>query len=276
MTINKEKCQRCRKCEVVCPTQALDIDAQKPITDCIACYHCLAVCPTNAFNNPTHLSGSCFQVHISPDEFELLMQQRRSYRQFKSTPIPSDVLKEFITRMRYSPTASNTQALEFTVIQDPKLLQKVNDLTIQTITNAFNKSLNRWTQPLIRLLKGASFLDTMLRSKRKFLKKAQIAPDMITYQAPAMILIHAPAAPTGMPIHDAGIWTGMATLYAELLDLGTCINGFVVNAVKRNKALKELLQIPTNHEVHSVLLVGYPKIKYSNRVERKQPKIKFI
>jgi len=276
MTINEEKCIRCKKCEVVCPAQSLDIDAKTAAEDCIACYHCLSVCPADAFNKQSNITGPYFQINISPREFELLMQQRRSNRQFKSTPIDPDVLSEFITRMRYSPTASNSQALEFTVIQDQELLQKINDITIQTLTKAFNKGINPWTKPLIKLLKGQSFLNSMQRSKRKFLSKAEIAPDMITYQAPAMILIHTPSTPTGMPVHDANIWTGMATLYAELLELGTCINGFVVNAVKRNKELKQLMHIPSHHQVHSAILIGYPKIKYSNRIERKIPKINFL
>lgn len=276
MTINEEKCKRCKKCEVVCPTQSLDINAKTVVEDCIACYHCLSVCPADAITKPSSILGPCFQINISPQEFELLMQQRRSYRLFKSTPIDPSVLKEFITRMRYSPTASNAQTLAFTVIQDQELLQKVNDLTLQTLTKAFNKGINRWTKPLIKLLKGQSFLDSMQGSKRKFLKKAEIAPDMITYRAPAMILIHTPSTPTGMPVHDANIWTGMATLYAELLELGTCINGYVVNAVKRNEEIKQLMQIPAHHQVHSAILIGYPKIKYSHRIERKIPKINFL
>jgi len=276
MTINEEKCRRCKKCEVVCPTQSLDINAKTTVEDCIACYHCLSVCQADAITNSSNITGPCYQINISPREFELLMQQRRSYRLFKSTPVDPDILTEFITRMRYSPTASNSQTLEFTVIQDQELLQKVNDITIQTLTKAFNKGLNQWTKPLIKLLKGEAFLNSMQRSKQKFLKKAQITPDMITYQAPAMILIHTPSTPTGMPVHDANIWTGMATLYTELLELGTCINGFVVNAVKRNNALKQLMQIPAHHQVHSAILIGYPKIKYSNRVERKLPKITIL
>lgn len=99
---------------------------------------------------------------------------------------------------------------------------------------------------------------------------------MITYKAPALILIHAPKTPTGMPTHDANIWTGMASLYAELLELATCINGYIVNAFKRNKDLKKLVAIPPAHEVHSAILIGYPKLKYKSRVERKTPKINFI
>lgn len=100
------------------------------------------------------------------------MQQRRSCRQFKSTPINPEILKEFIMRMRFSPTASNAQNLQFTIIQDPKLLKQINDGTIETITKAFNKGVNAWTTPLIKWLKGKECLNAMLHSKRKFLNKA--------------------------------------------------------------------------------------------------------
>ena len=79
-----------------------------------------------------------------------------------------------------------------------------------------------------------------------------------------------------MPASDANIWLGMATLYAELLDLSTCINGYLIHAAQRNKQLREIMQLPDKHQLHGALLIGYPKTKYINRVERSLPVVKII
>jgi len=275
MEVITSKCRRCKKCEKLCPVNGISIDDNSISEDCIMCYHCAAICPVQANSNSSHTIGKTYQNDIRPDEFELLMQQRRSHRIFNTQAVSPEILKEFIERMRFSPTASNLQSLQFTVVTNKQKLEEINNLTISTLTKAFN-GINAMTKPFIKLFSGIETLRSMEKSKSKFLNKAAVKKDMITYNAPALILIHSPDNPVGMPCHDANIWTGMATLYAELLDLCTCINGYIVNASKRNKRLKASVQIPANHKIHSALLIGYPKYKFENRVDRKKPSINFI
>jgi len=275
MEINADKCRECKKCETICPINGICIDENHFSPECIKCYHCSAICPEQAIVCADNLLGKTNQNNIRPLDFELLMQQRRSHRFFSSQSVSPEILKEFIERMRFSPTASNMQSLHFTVITGKNKLKDINDLTISTLLKAYN-SINVVTTPLIRLFLGKSKLHKMKQSKTKFVTKAATNKEMITYNAPALILIHSADNPVGMPCHDANIWTGMATLYAELLDLCTCINGYIVNAVKRNKKLKNSLQIPANHTLHSALLIGYPKSKFENRVNRNHPPVNFI
>jgi hypothetical protein len=117
---------------------------------------------------------------------------------------------------------------------------------------------------------------TLVKAKQKFLKKAEAKPDMITYNAPVVILVYAPQSLMGMPILNAGIWTGMALLYAETLGLSTCVNGYIVNALAHNTKFRSSLGIPTGHQVFSALLVGYGKKKFAYMVNRQNPTIDWI
>ncbi|WP_430815253.1 nitroreductase family protein [Carboxylicivirga sp. RSCT41] len=274
LVISEDNCIKCKKCESVCPVEGIDIDNKSVAKDCIKCYHCSAICPRKAIGD-RHTTGHTSQNNIQPYDFELLMQQRRSHRIFSTQEVAPAILKEFVEHMRFSPTASNLQSLRFTVITNKNKLKEVNDLTIQTISKAY-RSINWVTKPLIALLKGKAALKKMEQSKRKFMRKAESRNDMICYNAPALIVIHSENIPVGMPCHDAGIWTGMATLYAELLNLSSCINGYIVNAAQRNSKIKEVLHIPGNNEIYSTILIGYPKLKYENRVDRPIPKLRFI
>lgn len=272
--IATERCRKCKKCERICPVSGIDIAEQSISDDCIECYQCGAICPEKAINTDK-IIGESSQNNIQPYDFELLMQQRRSHRVFSNQKVSPEILHEFVDRMRYSPTASNLQSLNFTIACHPQKLKEVNDLSIQTLTKAF-KQINFLTKPLIRMFLGKQRLDQMINSKNKFIRKSKLKKDMITYNAPAMILIHSEKSPVGMPCHDASIWTGMAILYAELLNLKTCVNGYIVNAAKRNPKIKAALQIPDKHEIFGAILIGYPREKYLNRVERLSPKINII
>ena len=275
MKVQGDKCLHCKKCEQLCPVSAVNIDNNSFSEDCIMCYHCVAICPVQAIDDSKNTVGLSSRNTIKPEEFELLMQQRRSHRIFKTQTLSPEILLEFIEHMRYSPTAGNSQGLHFTVVTNKQKLEEVNRLTLSTLIKAFN-GINVVTKPLIRLFSGKKALLKMEKSKSKFLNKAALKKDMITYNAPALIVIHSVNNPVGMPCHDAGIWTGMAALYAEPLGLCTCINGYIVNASNRNKEIKAALQIPARHTIHSTLLIGYPKYKFENRVERKKPNINFM
>ncbi len=274
IAINSDKCIECKKCERVCPVSGIDISTATINEDCIQCHHCAAVCSENAIGSQ-NIIGNASQNNIQPYDFELLMQQRRTHRDFSSKPLSPSIIKEFINHLRYSPTASNRQSLHFTVITNDEQLNRINQLTIETLTKAFN-AVNWLTKPLLKLLKGKSVVQTIEQSKTKFLNKAARDNNMITYNAPALIVIHSEEVPVGMPCHDANIWTGMAILYAELIDLCTCVNGYIVNAAQKNKKLKQCLQIPDNHKVYSTILIGYPKGKFENIVERNLPNIHFL
>ncbi len=269
-----DNCYRCKKCEAVCPVSGININEQTISDDCIKCYHCGAVCSQKAIYSE-YTTGLSTQNNIQPYDFELLMQQRRSHRNFSQRKVAPELLKEFIENLRFSPTASNLQSLHFTVVTNDDIIEEINTLTIDTLTKAY-KGINQLTKPLIRLFAGKSRLQQMEQSKQKFLNKRAINKEMITYNAPAIIVVHSETSPVGMPCHDANIWTGMAILYAELLDLCTCINGYIVNAAKRNKRLKSTLNIPKNHTIYSTILVGYPKIKFENKVERNHPVVNTI
>lgn len=267
-------CNKCKKCEQICPVSGIDITTKTISDDCIKCYHCGAICSQQAIHNEQAL-GHTTQNSIQPYEFELLMQQRRSHRIFSNRTIAPELVSEFINNLRFSPTASNLQSLHFTVITNQDELLRINHLTIETLTQAF-KGINTFTKPLIKLFMGSRKLRMMEVAKQKFLNKKAINKNMICYNAPALILVHSETSLTGMPCHDANIWTGMAVLYAELLDLCTCINGYIVNAAQRNKHLKNSLSIPKNHTIQAALLIGYPKTKFDNKVERPYPVINTI
>jgi nitroreductase/NAD-dependent dihydropyrimidine dehydrogenase PreA subunit len=272
IAINKEKCTGCKTCSDVCPLLAFNNDMTGTPIDCINCQQCGAACPHGAVSFDNIGLYESIRSTIQPDQMKVLIENRRSHRNFSPQKVEKETIESFLTDLRFSPTASNNQNLEFTVLADRSQIAHLNEMVIQTIRGRFKKALNPFTIPFLRFIYGKS-LHTLLAAKQKFVNKSLVKHDMITYNAPVVIIVHAPTAPTGMPMLNAGIWTGMALLYAETKGLATCVNGYTVNALQYNKKLRSSLGIPNHHQVYSCLLLGYPKKKFAFVANRRKPVI---
>jgi nitroreductase len=65
-------------------------------------------------------------------------------------------------------------------------------------------------------------------------------------------------------------------LMAETMGLGTCLNGFLVTAIKRSEELRKVLNISDDHQVHVTFTVGYPDVEFLRLVARNPVNVKWI
>ena len=275
LLINDSTCLKCGLCQKNCPAGAIDLLSYAIDEDlCIECFHCVAVCQCNSVTN--HSLPPVEAVEAFPRRYELknLILQRRSVRHY-SKRVPSiQLLESFISDLRYSPTATNAQSLCFSLVTNSDVIQQVNDLTIQTFQKALKPLGNPFLKPLIKMVLGRVGYGRLNRYRLKFAELRN--PRMVVYNAPAIIAVHAPKAKNSLAAMDASIWLGQAVLYAPSLGLGTCINGFVVKAAKRNRVIANLMAVLASHELHAVLLIGFPATRFVNLVERKNPSIAVV
>ncbi len=62
------------------------------------------------------------------DTFKAI-QDRHSTRNFKSTPVPKDILEKIVDAGRLATTARNVQPWEFVVVTNKEILKKIGDTT---------------------------------------------------------------------------------------------------------------------------------------------------
>lgn len=62
------------------------------------------------------------------DGFLELVKERRSSWEFKSDPIPDDLIEKIIDAARYAPSGFNSQPWEFVVIKEQELRDKIRDI----------------------------------------------------------------------------------------------------------------------------------------------------
>ncbi|MBU0970914.1 MAG: nitroreductase family protein [Proteobacteria bacterium] len=147
-----------------------------------------------------------------------LIEQRRSIRKFKTTPIEPEKIDTLIEAALRSPSSRSFNPWRFIVVNRPDLLEKLSEAKPH----------------------GSSFLKN----------------------APLGIVVCADPSASDVCVEDASIASIFIHLAAQSLDLGSCW----IQIRKRDHGpsksadlyIKELLGIPDNIMIESVIAIGYP------------------
>jgi len=149
------------------------------------------------------------------------MLSRRSIRQFKSKPVSKAILKKLVNVARLAPSAANLQPLEFIVVDEDKIRNKI-----------FN------------CLKWAAYIKPQGNPKPGHEPVAYI-----------IVLVNTRTKDKGYE-YDAGAAIENMILAAWEQGIGSCW----LLSVERNK-IQAALKIPKSYKIDSVLALGFPAEK---------------
>jgi len=270
MEFNRETCTQCGICENICLQNAIHLNNFTFDANCNLCYHCLAVCPQGSITENGQLTPELNPRIPDSESFLNLLKHRRSIRNFKEKELPQKLVDQLINGVRLAPSARNAREVFITPVSGKEQMKWLNTEVTQTLNSTFHRFFNRFTKPIWKLIAGKKSI-AYFRMKEKFITKQNHKDQIITYNAPMALLFHAPKSMIGNADMDCNIWMTYAMLYAETLELGTCVNGYLVSGINHNQALKLKLGIPKNHRVFSALLLGYPLYRFKREVIRTYP-----
>lgn len=147
-----------------------------------------------------------------------LILSRRTIRQFKADPIPTEVLDRMAEAARLAPSAANRQPIELVVIDEPERVDEVFPLVKWAGYIAPDGDPPEGRRPVAYIL--------ILINKEKTLDPAP---------------------------HDAAA-AAMSMIYIAMAEgIGACW----MAAIDR-PALKRLFNVPTHCEIDTLLALGYP------------------
>ncbi len=259
--IDHDKCN-CKKislCSAVCPYGFIlgrnENNQMELLQDykqfCINCGQCASICPTDAIliadNKETPFKYDK-KTAVSETQAEQFLKTRRSSRTFKEQLIPRDYLEKILSITKWIPTASNKQQLKWIVIESPKKVQKLSQLTIDwVIENDISKEIEeQWKKGEDLILRKAPHLIIALGEKDYFWSGAEV-----------------------------GTALAYIELFAHANKLGTCWAGFFTKAANYHSHLKKFLCLPEGYEVFGALMIGYPVYKLHSIPARKDLSIDF-
>lgn len=267
LNIDQKKCKQDGLCAADCPMGIIRFEGKESFPEippaneimCIRCGHCVAVCPHGALDHAEVPLAACTDIDkalvISPAQAGQFLRSRRSVRRFKDEPVEQAVLQRLIEIARYAPTASNSQLVEWVVINDPKRLHAIAGQVIEWMRAVLKnpKSIGMPYYPLIVSAWEAGF-DSVLRS----------APCLVTAMAQGTL-------PNRMV--DLTLALSYLELAAPQYGLGTCWGGMLQGAMLANPTLKQAVGVPEDYLFHYPMMIGYAKARYYRLPERLAPKI---
>jgi len=281
----EDKCNECMRCVRDCVAGVWrDVDGT-PVPSapelCNLCSHCVAVCPESAIEHSKLDTKQVRRVKkklLDPEVYREIVLDRRSVRQYKKKPVDRETIEEILDLARYSPTASNMQNVEYIVVTDRELMQRISDRAF-----GFGVKVDKWLKKrhgkmLMKAIERTDFGRSMTRYMGildYYKGQAEAGRDYILHNAPALMLLHAPSR-SNFACDNCNIAACNITNYAHTLGLGTCYIGLISLALRYDRTLRRWLDIPKGWRVFASLVMGYPAYSYTHTVSRKQPVVKWI
>lgn len=182
-------------------------------------------------------------------DFETLLKNRRSIRDFQNKKVPLSIIKEIIQDTCLAPTASNGQPCRFIIIHDRDCIKRLSDES--------KKSL----------------LDDLVRNPNLPLKQyeAALRDEMfnVFYNAPCLVLFVGPKDVYSLDV-DCGLTASYFMFSATSKGLGTCWIG--LGAHVRDKKILDEIGVPSDCRIVAPIIIGYPE-SVPPVLERRSPDI---
>lgn len=157
------------------------------------------------------------------------IMNRRSIRKFKPEQITELQLDTIIQCGINAPSALNKQSWEVRVIQNPELLNKINQTFVEDAKG--------------KILQGSA-------------SRAQEPGFSVFHGAPTLIVV-AKDRDNAYSAVDCGLFAENVLLSAESMNIGTCVVGSVSNVLNQTRELRAALNLPETHDVVFGISVGY-------------------
>ena len=250
----------------------------------MGCGHCEAVCPVDAIRvaaleHPFSLSSGVVDSRwLEPGAYDTaqlvrLMLSRRSCRNYKDKAVDRLVLEDLVKIGTTAPSGTNAQLWTFTILATRQEVIRLGEQIA-----GFFRELNRMAgKPWLRLFAkifGKKELEKYYHRYFETVRQGLLlwdreGADTLFHNAAAAILVGGKKS-AGTPMEDALLASMNIMLAAHSMGLGSCMIGFAVEAIKRDKKIRNLLQIPDDEGVYAVIALGHPAEKYRKTGLRKK------
>ena len=257
LDINRETCTGCKLCETVCIRDNIQIIDKKAVEvdneDCFNCGHCLAICPTNSISlrlfedQANRVEDYDYKnIPVSSDDYLQFLKQRRSIRWFKSKKIDKSTFDELFEAAYYSPSAQNSQDVEFVVLDEK--LDEFMHLVYEIIKVQEND--------FFRIKQFGEYL----RGEGNYKNHP------LLWEGNQMILSFSNSSANAL------IANTRLELFAYTMGLGGFYSLFTLKAdeLGHDRLMEFFPKIDSNKHMYSAFVIGYPRVRYRRTVPHKK------
>ena len=285
--IDSASCIGCGLCVEVCPAQTLSMQDGKAIvsgTYSMGCGHCEAVCPVHAIRvealeHPFSLSSVAVDDRWLPhgdyDTVQLvrLMRSRRSCRNYTDRQIERSLLEDLVKIGTTAPSGTNAQLWSFTILASRDQVITLGEQAARFFQKLNSMARKPWLRLLLQVF-GKDELERYYRQHYETVREGLLlweheGVDTLFHGATALVIIGGRKS-ASTPMEDGLLASQNILLAAHSLGLGSCMIGFAVEAICRDRGIQQMLEIPENESVFAVIGLGYPAEQYHRAALRKK------
>ena len=285
--IDQESCIGCGLCVEVCPAGTISMQNGKAAVTgsySMGCGHCETVCPVEAIRvesleHPFSLASIPVDPRwLPPGEYDAgqlvrLMLSRRSCRNYAANEIAREVLEDLVLIGTTAPSGTNAQLWSFTILANREEVVSLGEQIAGFYRRLNRMAAKRWLRFFARLF-GGNGLGKYYRRYFKTVEEGLLlwdreGVDTLFHGAVAAILVGGKKS-ASTPMEDALLASMNIMLAAHSLGLGSCMIGFAVEALKRDRKIRASMQVPDDESVYAVIALGYPREKYHKTALRKK------
>jgi len=275
-TIDQALCDGCGFCMVRCPRNYSkengEIIANSGMDTCNLCGHCVSLCEPGAITHNKMDMNNFYDMdtdaNFDTEKFVAFIRNRRSHRLFKKNPIAQKDLEYLVDSCRYAPTGSNVQTVEIVVIQNQDKMKILSDHTVDVFERMGQAAIAEAEQfknegkPVPEAIaKSVNYMSRLTQAR-------SMDMDPIFHRAPAMIIFHSPID-TSAPEDNCLIASTTMSLIARTMGIESTYIGLFKGAARNHEKIHAELNLPLGNRIYSVLIMGYPRLKFHRTVDRK-------
>ncbi len=182
-------------------------------------------------------------------EFQELLKNRRSIRDFQEKEIPLDTVTDIIRESCLAPSSGNGQPWQFVVINRKETMKRLSDESKKNLLSDIAQNPDSPAKKYEDILRNEEF--------------------NVFYNAPCLVYVIGPQDHRLLDV-DCSLFACYFMLAAAARGLGTCWIGLGTNV--RNQELMREIGIPEDCRIVAPIIIGYPT-SIPEPSERNKPRI---
>lgn len=268
--VENGKCVGCGLCAKICHEQCIRLEGTKASRIiqidhalCSTCTQCIAVCAKQALSwNGVHPTTHEKDLLPNALHIEELFKQRRTVRCFRRAKIDRAILAKIVQIGTYAPT--NNYNLRAIVVDDPATMGAFDAIIMRFVSLVYR--LFYRPKAVYQIFKSITPLVT---AKQKIKLEGGLDRGSAFESLPAAMIF---------VVGDPRILKSEASaqyslynmvLFAQVQGIGSRISAAVVLTLDRNRQARKILALQKHEHILGALDLGYPAVRFRNKVEGK-------
>ncbi len=273
LSIVDERCTSCGLCERICHEHAISLSDGKLRYNqdiCSTCGQCVAVCPAQALQwNAKPPFRFDRRLMPSPWQLDEMFKERRTTRFFKQERIPRKMLESIVSYGIYAPT--NNYELRAVIVDNPAIIDEFESIVLKNISLIYRFIMKpKIVFNLIR--KFTSVLDP--KDKVKIEEALRKGRTLLSMPAAVIFIV----GDRRIALSEASAQYALCNMiyYAQSLGIGSCLRGSAQIFFNRSNTVRKRLQMQKKERIFGALMLGYPSIKFSNKLSGKSIPVTWV